>query len=379
FRGDFRVAKRVVINRRGFGPYVYSHVSTYFHPYYAGIIVNAVFYYMVVVCGYLLAKQLNLNESIAIGYSVLLSANYFILNITLEPIFYIQYFAFIILILFLIPRLGIFGGSCGVKDKLLFCSLLACCGLTYDPFVFSGILLLWGFFHGVRTLSTSVRRSLATGLKALAFAVVPVCSQYLWEVLLRFYNLQGMVDNTQARANLCGKLLSLPKYMYSNFREFGALVSRNIIRLVVENPVLPAKDVLDKTAAPTAFTGEGTIEYWAVLGLLGVFSFFVLLSKYVSKEHKEGLYACYISNLGIALMSSLAAAIPPLMKYHWIFLTPGRTNNAYPVLVLAQSIGIYHITKLCCDKFKVATRTQTVVIVIAAIIYVLSFVKLLFL
>ncbi|UCF42774.1 MAG: hypothetical protein JSV99_09310 [Planctomycetota bacterium] len=379
FRGDFRVAKGVVINRRGFGPYQYSLISTYFHPYYAAIIVNAVFYYMIVVCGYLLAKQLNLNESIAIAYSVLLSANYFILNFTLEPVFYVQYFAFIILVLLLIPRLGVFEDSCKVKNKVLFCFVLACCGLTYDAFVFSGILLLWGFFHSFRVLSEGVKKSLGGGIKAVALAVVPLCSQYLWEVLLRFYDLQGMPDNIEARANLLEKLFLLPRYIYTNFWEFGALVSRNIIRLVVENPVLPAKDLIDASAHPTAFTGECTIEYWSVLGLAGVFSLFVLLPRYLSKEHKEGIYACYISNLSIGLLSSLAAAIAPLMKYHWIFLAPSRTNNAYPVLILAQSVGIYHITKFCCDKFKIATRTQAVVVVVAVVIYMLSFVRLLFL
>lgn len=379
FRGNFGVARRVVINRRGFAPYLYSLISTYFHPYNAGIIVNAVFYYMIVVCGYLLAKQLNLDESVAVAYSVLLSANYFILNFTLEPVFYVQYFAFIILILLLIPRLGVFEDSCKVKDKVLFCFVLACSGLTYDPFVFSGILLLWGLFHSFRVLGEGVKKSLGAVVKAVALAVVPLCSQYLWEVLLRFYDLQGMPDNIEARANLLDRLFLLPRYIYTNFWEFGAFVSRNIIRLVVENPVLPVKDLIDASAHPTAVTGECTIEYWSVLGLVGVFSLFVLLPRYLSKEHKEGVYACYVSNLSIGLLSSLAAAITPLMKYHWIFMAPSRTNNAYPVLILAQSIGIYHITKFCCDKFGIEKRVQIIVVIVAACIYLLSFVKLLFL
>jgi hypothetical protein len=379
FRGDFSVARRVVINRRGLAPYLYSLISTYFHPYNAGIILNAVFYYMIVVCGYLLAKQLNLDESIAIAYSVLLSANYFILNITLEPVFYIQFFAFTMLILLLTFRLGIFESGCGLKDKLLFCCVLACGGLTYDPFMFSGMLLLWGFFRSVAVLSTNIKKTLGTATQAVAYAVVPICSQYLWEALLRLYDLQGMADNTEARANLLDRLLLLPKYLYSNLWECGALVSRNIIRLVVENPVLPVKDLLDPSTHPTQFTGEGTIEYWAVLGLFGVFSLFVLLPRYVSKEHKEGLYACYISNLSIGLLSSLAAAIPPIMKYQYVFLTPARTNNAYPVLILAQSIGIYHIARFSCDRLKIGKKNESVVVGIAVCIYLLSFVKLLFL
>lgn len=378
FRGNFGVARRVVINRRGFAPYLYSLISTYFHPYNAGIIVNAVFYYMIVVCGYLLAKQLNLDESVAVVYSILLSANYFILNFTLEPVFYVQYFTFIILILLLMSRLGIFEDSGKLKDKVLFCFVLACSGLTYDPFVFSGIILLWGFFHSIRVLGEGVKKSLVAGVRAVVLAVVPLFSQYLWEVLLRFYDLQGMPDNVEVRANLLERLFLLPRYIYTNFWQFGTLVCRNIIRLVVENPVLPVKDLIDASAHPTAVTGECRIEYWSVLGLVGVFSLFVLLPRYLSKEHKEGIYACYVSNLSIGLLSSLAAAITPLMKYHWIFLAPSRTNNAYPVLILAQSVGIYHITKFCCDKLEIEKKVQIIVVIVAACIYILSFVKLLF-
>ena len=378
FKGTFEAAKRVVINRRGLTPYLYSLISTYFHPYYGAIILNGIFYYIIIVAGYLLAKHLGLSESIAITFSILLSANYFLLSFTLLSTFYVQYFAFIILIVLLLYKLHIFDTPGEIKYQLLFCFVLACSGLTYNPFVFGGVVLLWGFFHSIRALSISIKKALGTIAHTAALGVVPIFSQYLWEVLLRFYDLQGMPDNLQARANLLNRLVLLPKYIYSNFWQCGALASRNIIRIVVENPVLPAKELLHPSAHPTAFTGGGTIEYWSVLGLLGVFSLFVLLPKYVSKEHKEGLYACYISNLSIALLSSLAAAIPPLMKYHWIFLTPSRTNNAYAVLILAQSIGIYHITKVCCDKLKIG-KEGTVVVGIAVCIYMLSFVKMLFL
>jgi hypothetical protein len=379
FKGSFEASRQVVINRRGFGPYLFSLVSTYFHPYYGAIILNGIFYYIIIVAGYLLAKHLGLSESIAITFSILLSANYFILSMTLEPVFYTQYLAFVILILLLIYRLNIFDRPREAKNQILFCCVLACSGLTYDPFVFSGVVLLWGFFHSIRALSISIKKALGTIAHTAALGVVPIFSQYLWEVLLRFYDLQGVPDNLQARAELLDRVLLLPKYLCSNFGEFAALVGRNIIRIVVENPVFPAKELLPPTAPPTAFTGEATIEYWPLLGLLGVFSFFVFLHKYVRKENREGLYACYISNLSIALLSSLAAAIPPLMKYHWIFLTPSRTNNAYPVLILAQSIAIFHIVKFCCNKFRIEAKTKFIVVAIAVCIYILSFVKLLFL
>ncbi len=367
FKGVFKSCRIYEVNRRGLAPYLYSLISTYFHPYYTTIIINGMFYYIILVSGYLLAKHLGLSESIAIAYSILLSANYFILFQTIIPYFYIQYITFIMLILLLIFRLRIFETPWQINHQLLFCCVLACSGLTYDPFVFSAFVLLWGLSHSIRTLGTNIKKSLGTIVQSLVFAVVPICSQHLWEMLLRFYHLQGLPNNTQIRANLLDKLLLLPGYIYTNFLECGAIASRIIIKLVVENPILAVDDPI-----------EIQIEYWFLLGMLGVFSFFVLLPKYVSKEHREGLYVCYIANFGLSFVTSLAAAIPPLMKYHSIFLSEARTNNAYPVLILAQSIGIYHITKVCCDKLKIG-KSETIVVGIAVCIYMLSFVRMLFL
>lgn len=367
FRGVFKGCKNYAVNRRGLAPYLYSLISTYFHPYYAIIIINGIFYYIVLVSGYLLAKHLGLSESIAIAYSILLSANYFILFYTIMAYFYLQYSVFIMLILLLIFRLQIFETPWQVSRQLLFCSVLACSGLTYDPLVFSGIVLVWGFFHSIRTLGTNIKKSLGTIVQSLVFAVVPICSQHLWEMLLRFYHLEGLPHNVQVRADLLDKLILLPHHIYTNFLECGAIASRIIIKLVVENPILAVDDPI-----------ETQIEYWFLLGMLGVFSFFVLLPKYVSQEHRKGLYACYISNLGLSFVISLAAAIPPLMRYHYIFISEARTNNAYPVLILAQSIGIYHITKVCCDKLRIGKK-ETIVVAIAVCIYMLSFVRMLFL
>jgi hypothetical protein len=380
FKGSFEIAKTVVINRRGFAPYLYSLVSIYFHPYYGAIFLNGFFYYIILVTGYLLAKQLRLNESVAVAYALLLSANCFILSFVLEPTFYVQYFAFIILILLLIYKLGIFQRQPPLANQLLFCFVLASSALTYDAFVFSGIVLLWGLFVAVKTLSKGFKSSLAILAHTLGLGLVPIVSQYVWEVLLRLYNLEGVPDNLQVRAGLFDRLFSLPKFVCSDFRQFLILTGKNIFTIVVENPILPASRLLARSldAAHTALTGETSIEYWMVLGLLGVISFFVLLPRYINKEHRSGLYACYLSNFSIALISSLAAAVPPLMKYHWIFLSPSRTNNAYPVLVLAQSIAIFYLVGWCCRKLKAEEKTGAFVIAVAVCIYLLSFAELLF-
>jgi hypothetical protein len=377
FKGDFRKCNGL-INRRGLGPYLYSLVSTYFHPYYAAIIVNSMFYFMIVVSGYLLAKHLGLSESASILCAILLAANYHILFYTISPYFYISYFAFTILILLLLFKMRLFEKPMNVGEQLLFCSVLACSGLTYDPYVFSGIVFLWGLFYAFRKENRQRGRFLRIAAHTVVLAVIPMLGQKAWEMLLQTYNLQGRDVNVQSRSDLFSRLLQIPGQIYTHFGDYGTLVSRNIIRIVVENPALPARDLLKDSAPEVSAIFENSVEYWPILGLLGVFSFFVWLPRYIDKEHRGGLYACYISNLGISLISSLAAAIPPLMTYGWMFLSPSRTNNAYPVLILAQGIGIYHITSFCCCKLGVGKQTEIAVIVVGICIYLLSFVQLCF-
>ncbi|MBN2271817.1 MAG: hypothetical protein JXN61_14460 [Sedimentisphaerales bacterium] len=377
FKGDFRKCDGL-INRRGLGPYCYSLVSTYFHPYYAAIIVNGTFYFLIIVSGYLLAKHLGLSEAVSILCAILLAANYHILFFTAVPYFYITYFAFIILILLLLFKMRLFEDPTKVGDQLFFCSVLACSGLTYDPYVFTGILFLWGLFHVFRKPNTQPRRFLRITAHTLILAAIPILGQKAWEMLLQMHNLQGRDVNIQSRSDVFSRLVQIPGQIYTHFWAYGALVSRNIIRIVVENPVLPARDLLKDSAPEVSALFENSIEYWSLLGLLGVFSFFVWLPRYIDKEHRGGLYACYISNLSISLISSLVAAIPPLMTYGWMFLSPSRTNNAYPVLILAQGIGIYHITRFCCCKAGISRQTEVAVIVVGVCIYLLSFVRLCF-
>ena len=376
FKANPEPGRRKEINRRGLNPYLYSLVSTYFHPYYAAIIINGLFYYLIIAAGYLLAKQLGLSEAIAAAYSVLLSANYFLLNMTIESVFYAPYYALVILVVFLAFRLKVFENPREIKNQVLFCFVLACSGLTYDPYVICGTLLLWGLFCWAATVRRNAKGSLVTIVQALIFAIVPACSQRLWEKMLVHYNLQGIAYNLEARAGLFERLFSLPGKFYSDFLHWGNLTIRHIIRLVLGNPVLRTEKLFDKRV----FTlGEPRIEYWTLLGLFGVVSLFVFLPRYLNKDQKKGIYACYIANLGIALLSSLAAAIGPVMRYGWIFLAPSRTNHAYLVLILAQSVGIYHITKFFCGKFKIERATEIIAVAIAVCIYMLSFVKLLFL
>ncbi len=352
--------KGTVINRRGLAPYLYSQISMFIHPYITAIIINGIFYFVILLSGYHFAKYLGLGDTIAITYSILLSANHFILFQATVPYFYLQYSTFIILILFLIFRLQIFNHPGAIKNQLLFCFVLACSGLTWDPYIFSALILCWGFFNAIGMHKDNIKKAFINIAQSIFLALIPIVSLYIWEWILKYYNLEGPNLNVVARESLLKNLFLIPEYYFQNSMKFFMLVKQYIYKIIIENPM------------------NSVIEYWSYLGLLGVISCFFFLPRYLGKEQKRGIYACYIAAVSLTLIAALAAAIPGFVGNHYVFITPERSNNAFPVLILAQSVGIFHIIKIFCDKIQIFNR-DIIVIAIAVCIYLLSFLKLLFL
>ena len=141
--------KKTVMNRRGLNGYLYSITSLYFHPYIAAVTINAVFYFLILVAGFCLARHFRLSRYLAFSFSILLSANYFLLHATVKPYFYLQYSAFIFFIYLLAYKLQIFSNPLNLKRQFYFLAVLCCGSLTYDPFVFIsfyGLLYLVFFF-----------------------------------------------------------------------------------------------------------------------------------------------------------------------------------------------------------------------------------------
>ncbi len=349
----------LVINRRGLGPYLYSHIAHYMNPYLAAMAINCFFYFLIIAGGFFLARHITASSIVAVSFSILLSANMYIVFQTVVPYFYLPYCAFVLLIMYLLFKQDFFGAPQTTSDTLLFFSVLACSGLTYDPYPFSSMLFFWGLFVFCGKYRAERAAADKALLKAVIFPAVPILSQYLWENLLKYYGLLGGTDNVNARNDLLDKLLFLPEYIFRNFWDFAALVNKNAYRLLVTNPA--SKD----------------IEYWPLLGLLGVVSLFAFLPRYVDRRYLKGLYACYTANFSIALVASLAAAIPPQIKYGDAFISALRSNNAYPVLVLAQSAGICLCVDLCFGRQSGRLR-NIAIIGLSLIVYACSYVKLLF-
>ena len=363
-RRTFRGYGGLCINRRGLSPYLYSLVSTYLPPYMSAIAVNFAFYCLMLFCGHRLALLLGLHPLVALSYAVLLSCNYFILFQSIAPYFYIQYSSFIMAVSLGIVARRSRSGEPGWQQDLLFCSVLLCSGLTYDPFIFSVIVALWGLVQVVPHVRRGPRTCIHMLCKPAIFSLLPFVGQKAWETLLSLYSLTGTSENFVVRDELVRHLLLLPRFACTSFFKILRTVDSNLVEIVIRNP---------------ASTHD--IEYWSVLGVVGVLSLFFIVGRYVDAEDMKALLVVYLSGVLLSLMASLVGSIPPPFEYNDIFLEPKRTNTAFFILILSQTLGLYHLVRL--TSAKALGRTCEVsagwaLLCLVGVVYALSFVRLLF-
>jgi len=345
--------KIFVINRRALSPFLYSLIETYMDPYYAIIVINSIFLYLIMLAGYTLALHFNLNRTVAIVFAILLSANMILHQQTVEGVFYVSKTAFAFFILTVGYKLRIFSQTTSWKQKLLFCSILACSSLTYDPYITVVFLFLWAFLHAICEINTNVRSSGRIMLHGIFYSMAPMLSLFILESILGHYGLEGNSDNIGARSDVLEKVLLLPAYFFNNMDKIYKLADHSINTLVFRNP--------------------RSDEYLALLGSFGVVSFFAIMPGYIKSENRKGLYAIFLATLLLPLVAKLSASIPPLAKYSYIYLDRNRTTDYLPALILSQSIGIYHLAKVCCKRLPLWIKPSYFVYSATLFIFIYSY------
>jgi len=317
-----------VINRRGLSPFLYSLVEPYINPYYAAVIINGLFFYLIILSGYALAVHFKQNTTIAIICAILLASNKLLHIYTVTVAFYLAKTAFAFLILAAGYKLHVFSKTTSLKSKLLFCSILACCALTYDPYIFVTFLFFWALFHALGQIKVNPRETGRIILHGICYCIVPMLSLFVFESILKQYGMEGYSDNLISRRDIFAKLPLFPTYLFNHTAEMAQLAGECIDTLIFSNPQ--------------------KMEYIELFGSFGVISFFVFIPKYIKSDKPNGLYAVYLATLSIPLIAMLIASIPPLAKYSYIYISFIRTTDYLPALILSQSIGLYYIAKASC-------------------------------
>jgi len=353
--GTPKTYDKLLINRRAMGPFLYTQVSAYLSPYAAAIAVNLLFYLLILIGGYLLARELRLSEWVSVGFAVLLSANHFLLWRTVTPYFYLPFDAAILLVLYGLLKLRPFDRPASVATLLQFGSLLALAALSYDPMVLCAALILWTLLRAYRTDEGFQLRAAGIGL---GLSLVPVAVQQAWEAMLRGLSLAGSPTDAAHRALFFKKVVALPGFLVDEPWECLRIVDTAVTRLVLTNR-----------------TDTFIVEYWATLGLLGVISLFALLPRFAERKGLRDLIACFFASVLVGVLLSLTAAIPPRAKMDIFALDPMRTTSAaYPAVLLGQAVGLHFLAGKVGFG---STRARDIIfLVLVGILWVLSFGKL---
>ena len=319
--------KVLVANRRMFTSYLYSLFEPFTHPYFGAIILNGLVMYMILMAAYRLALVLNLPPSVALAYPILLSSHHRLLQWATETAFYTPKLAFALLILLIGTIFQIYSRPVSLINQALFCTMLACSALVYDPPINIGFLLLWGALHAVSQARTNLLDAGRTLLKAVMYGMIPQLAQDAFEVMLAHYDLMGMVsEHANASEDLLKQLYLLPSFLWQNGISAILKINTDLTQVL--------------------FTNALTEEYLSVLGGFGVICFFSLLFRYLQSDDLKGIYAIYFSAICVQVIASFIAQIPPA-TYSWLAWTgPQRPGGVLPALVLAQSIGLYHFAKI---------------------------------
>jgi len=356
YRGVADNFNNFVINRRGLSPFLYTLAEPYITPYYAAIIINSFFFYLIILSGYALAVHFKLNTTIAIISAILLASNKLLHLYTLTVAFYLAKTAFAFLILTAGYKLHVFSKTASLKSKLLFCSVLASCSLTYDPYIFVAFLFFWALFHALGQIKVNPREAGRVILHGICYCIVPMLSLFIFENILKYYAMEGYSDNLISRRDIFAKLPIFPAYLFNHTTEMAQLAGECIDTLIFSNPQ--------------------KMEYIELFGSFGVISFFVFIPKYIKSDKPNGLYAIYLATLSIPLFAMLIASIPPLAKYSYIYVSFIRTTDYLPALVLAQSIGLYYVTKASCGWLQIGLKPSYAAYGASLFIYLYAYFQL---
>lgn len=347
------------INRRSVGPFLYAQFTPYLDPYASAVAVNFLFYLIIVLGGYRLARIFGQTELLSAGFALLLSANHFVLWRTVMPYFYLPFDAAFVALLLGLYLLRPLDQNPVPHGLLQFGSLMALAAISYDANLPALAVLLWTVVRIVRRRRIEGHFDGRVAAAGFFSAVLPVFVQRGWEALLKSLNVAGNTMDVEARSLFMSKLVDLPAHLLNEPRESLEILDQSLSRLIFMNRM-----------------DTNIVEYCAVLGGVGVVAFFALLPRYLAKKHFHDLLALTAASVIIGVIVSLAAALPPRSKIDLFATDPMRTSSAvYATMVLGQTVAIYHFVDRLGARGRFRLRT-TFFAVSIGLVWILSFGRL---
>ncbi len=199
--------------------------------------------------------------------------------------------------------------------------------MTYDPYIYVTFLFLWGIFYIISAIEKNASDTINILLHTAVYCLIPILSQFVFEHILQLYGLEGWNDNVNIRNDILSKLSILPVYLFHHSTQCYQIITDSIYQLVFKNPM--------------------KMEHIQLWGAFSVIFIFIFIPRYVEPKDQRGIWALYLAVLLIPTLAMLAAVIPPEGKYTNIYTHQTRAGDFFPVLILAQSIAIYHFSKFC--------------------------------
>ena len=342
----------LVINRRSFGHYWHSLFAPLMNPYNAAISINLFLFFLVLALSFRFGKKLGLSTFQSVLFPILLSANHRLLWATDIPYFYMPYYLGSWLLLWALYKYNPFEGS--FKQKLLFAGSTLWVATTYDPMFLTMVLFAWGL---LRWRVTHLKGTVVHFAGTVGLAAVPTVTQTLFGALLTALHMEGSTRDVVQRNLLGQKLVQLPSYIVHDTWEFLTMLDRNVIQIGVINR-----------------TNTNEIEYWSILGMLGVIALFAVLPRYIKKRPFNDMLVFILCSVAIQVLVSLADNIPPKNIFDTQMLRPDKIQGTI-IMVLAQTLGICFVVERLLQRSPIVVQ-RVAISALIAIIWLLSFGRL---
>ncbi len=329
-----RLARRLVINDRATGSYLFAILSPYANPYLVVRLINGLMGFLVVAASYQLARRCRFSVPLSLAVAILVLANsYFLWNVTLGGQFYFQVFGIQPLLIWALVHTGLLDPTRRPRHVMLYVALVCFLGLGYFPHIYAlfhllCFLALWMAGRVCRQVRPQAQPTSdpqparwKRWLALTALIVLPMLAKTAWVTALERNNLLGRDDNRAIAASFSANLAKLGQFALENPSRTLATLDANATRLV------------------TNYIDGQAIQLLGVLGLV----FVLFVGRRVAADKSIPLYvmagAFFLLHLVAAMVGSLVWT-----EGRWsgpgIPLSWERACGGYTLVVFAQGIGL---------------------------------------